>query len=172
MGEKSNIQWTGRRFGRIKQFCKKNNISLNDYLENVSKGIKWCTGCKTWHNVTSFRIDKSRYDGYSAICAQMRNKISRSVYSPKPRPSNGRRFVPPRNEDRKQARRRVNYLVESRLIPHPNELPCFDCGHIWNEGERRHEYDHYKGYEIENHESVQSVCSTCHYKRTHHGNKN
>ncbi len=24
--------------------------------------------------------------------------------------------------------------------PHPNTLPCADCGHIWFEGERRHDY--------------------------------
>ncbi|HEX3873334.1 MAG TPA: hypothetical protein VHW26_04240 [Solirubrobacteraceae bacterium] len=24
--------------------------------------------------------------------------------------------------------------------PDPNESPCVDCGHVWFEGERRHEY--------------------------------
>ena len=24
--------------------------------------------------------------------------------------------------------------------PHPNTIPCEDCGHVWFEGERRHQY--------------------------------
>jgi hypothetical protein len=25
-------------------------------------------------------------------------------------------------------------------LPDPDEAPCVDCGHVWFEGERRHEY--------------------------------
>ena len=51
------------------------------------------------------------------------------------------------------------------MIPSPNEMPCVDCGHIWGEGERRHEYDHYRGYAAEHHETVEAVCSKCHHER-------
>jgi hypothetical protein len=44
-------------------------------------------------------------------------------------------------------------------------LTCIDCGHIWNPGERRHEYDHYLGYDAEHHEHVEPVCSRCHCNR-------
>lgn len=50
-------------------------------------------------------------------------------------------------------------------MPHPNTLPCKDCGHEWREGERRHEYDHYLGYGAEHHYIVESVCTLCHAKR-------
>jgi hypothetical protein len=40
-----------------------------------------------------------------------------------------------------------------------------DCGHVWKKGERRHEYDHYKGYAAQHHYDVEPVCSTCHAKR-------
>ena len=71
----------------------------------------------------------------------------------------------PRDNDRKQARQRVNVEVRTGRRPHPNTLPCTDCGHVWTEGERRHEYDHHLGYAAQHHLDVQSVCTACHAKR-------
>lgn len=68
--------------------------------------------------------------------------------------------------DRKQARRRVNYLVQAGRIPHPNDLPCVDCDHVYQTGERRHEYDHHKGYDtLQAQLDVVAVCTTCHHLR-------
>lgn len=67
--------------------------------------------------------------------------------------------------DKKQARHRVNVLVRTGKIPHPNDLPCADCSHEWKAGERRHEYDHHKGYKAKHHEDVEAVCTTCHAQR-------
>lgn len=72
---------------------------------------------------------------------------------------------PARDGDKKQARQRINVEVKTGYRPHPNSLPCTDCGHVWSEGERRHEYDHYKGYSAKNHGDVEAVCTTCHSKR-------
>lgn len=72
---------------------------------------------------------------------------------------------PPRDGDRVQARQRVNVEVRTKRRPHPNTLPCVDCGHVWMKGERRHEYDHAKGYAPEHHLDVESVCTTCHRSR-------
>lgn len=71
----------------------------------------------------------------------------------------------PRDGDRKQARRRINVEVRSGRREHPNDLPCVDCGHIWSPGERRHEYDHHKGYAAEHHYDVEPVCTVCHAAR-------
>lgn len=71
----------------------------------------------------------------------------------------------PRDGDKKQARQRINVEVRTGYRPHPNKLPCEDCGHIWEEGERRHEYDHHKGYDAEHHSDVEAVCTSCHAKR-------
>ena len=65
-----------------------------------------------------------------------------------------------------KARAAINYQVRTKERPHPNVLPCTDCGHEWSEGERRHEYDHYLGYAAEHHYSVQPVCTICHAHRT------
>lgn len=67
--------------------------------------------------------------------------------------------------EKQKARARVNKLVQAKKIPHPNELPCTDCGHVWAPGERRHEYDHHHGYARKYFLSVQSVCTLCHSKR-------
>lgn len=73
---------------------------------------------------------------------------------------------PPRDDDRKQARQRINVEVRTGRRPHPNTLPCTDCGHVWKPGERRHEYDHHLGYSAAHHLDVQPVCTTCHSRRT------
>lgn len=78
---------------------------------------------------------------------------------PGPAPSDAR------NGDRLQARQRVNVEVRSGHRPHPNELPCADCGHLWLRGQRRHEYDHHLGYDAEDHLNVEAVCTTCHAAR-------
>ncbi len=43
--------------------------------------------------------------------------------------------------------------------------PCADCGHVWAEGERRHEYDHHNGYAAEHQLDVEAVCTVCHHAR-------
>lgn len=79
------------------------------------------------------------------------------------------RFGPPphapRDGDKVQARQRINVEVRTGRRPHPNTLSCFDCGHVWQLGDRRHEYDHYLGYAAEHHLEVQPVCTTCHAAR-------
>lgn len=73
--------------------------------------------------------------------------------------------MPARDGDKVQARQRVNVEVRAGRRPHPNELPCADCGHVWEIGERRHEYDHHLGYAAEHHLDVEPVCTTCHAVR-------
>jgi hypothetical protein len=73
--------------------------------------------------------------------------------------------MPPREGDKKQARQRVNVEVRTGYRPHPNTMPCTDCGHIWEPGERRHEYDHHLGYAAQHHYDVQPVCTDCHARR-------
>jgi hypothetical protein len=87
---------------------------------------------------------------------------------PRINPLSGRSGPAPKpamDGDRKQARHRVNMEVKSGHRPHPTELPCVDCGHVWKLGERRHEYDHHLGYAAEHHLDVEPVCTTCHTLR-------
>jgi phage gp29-like protein len=64
------------------------------------------------------------------------------------------------------ARSAVNQKVRSGKLPHPNDVPCVVCGHSPGTKERRHEYDHTKGYAPEHHLDVESVCTECHKKRS------
>lgn len=79
--------------------------------------------------------------------------------------SSGPQPDPARDGDKVQARQRVNVQVQNGLRPHPNTIPCVDCGHVWSEGERRHEYDHHLGYAAEHHDDVEPVCTLCHKRR-------
>jgi hypothetical protein len=72
---------------------------------------------------------------------------------------------PPRDGDKKQARQRINVEVRTGRRPHPDTLPCSDCGHVWTPDGRRHEYDHYLGYAAEHHYDVEAVCTKCHRGR-------
>ena len=141
-------------------------LSFSEYMAFHFQGLKYCWKCRQWKAKKDghFQIDRSRPDGFAATCQTCKVTYQRSRYTPTPRKPHGW-LVAARDGDKKQARRRVNYLVEQKRIPHPNALPCADCGHVWKHGERRHEYDHYRGYGAEEQLSVEAVCSTCHHAR-------
>lgn len=156
----SAIEWTDA--WHVQSAASRLGISVQEYTEKRRQGEKWCTSCKAWHAISQFGIDKKRSDGFATSCL-----FSRRVTEKKPPQKRGRRgwLKPTRDGDKKQARRRVNYLVEQNLIPHPDELPCFDCFDEVFSGVYRHEYDHAKGYVGENQLYVEPVCSKCHHNR-------
>ena len=153
----------GTRSGAHKAAAARLGISLQEYSGRLQRGEKWCLRCPGWHPLSAFGKDSSRGDGFASACRDSRNQAGRKGYIAKPRPQPGRRFVDARGGDKIQARRRVNFLVEAGLISSPNANPCNDCGHM-GPG-KRHEYDHFKGYAAEHHESVEAVCTTCHHAR-------
>ena len=152
--------------GVIKTAAKRVGVSESDYLRQQEAGNKWCTRCRQWQARSEFGRDASRSDGLTSMCSASKNSLHKERYVPSTwKPERGRRFVAPRDEDKKQARRRVNHLVDLGLLPNPNSLMCADCGHPQGNESQRHEYDHYLGYAAEYHESVEAVCSKCHHKR-------
>lgn len=156
--------------GAMKVAAGRAGVPLGEYLARVAVGEKWCWKCKAWHPALAFAIDRSRHDGLAAQC-----RVSRSTGHPKGwhakpivNPLTGRPGpapAAPRDGDKLQARQRINVEVREGRRPHPNTLPCKDCGHVWVEGERRHEYDHHLGYAAEHHYDVEPVCTKCHHKR-------
>lgn len=137
----------------------------------MSTAIEWteetkaCRTCRRQLPLSAFGRDRSRADGLAYVCRHCKNNSARATYTPIPRPGPGRQFVPSRDGDVRQARRRVNHLVDVGVLPAPNRVPCVDCGHVWRKSERRHEYDHYLGYEAAHHADVEAVCTTCHHAR-------
>ncbi len=131
---------------------------------------KWCTACKATHDRSAFGRDRSRYDGLSAKCLESRHTGRPRGWHPSTpiNPATGRPGPapkPPRDGDKRQARQRINVEVRTGRRPHPNKLPCVDCGHVWEPGQRRHEYDHHKGYAAAHHLDVEPVCTVCHHHR-------
>lgn len=153
------------RVGARKTAAKKAGVSVGEYQRRAERGEKWCTLCRRWHPRDAFTSDASRFDGLSPSCARAQGEWRRARYRAKARPTAGRSFVPARDGDVRQARRRVNFFVESGLLPHPNSRACEDCGHVWRPGATRHEYDHHLGYDAQHHEHVEAVCARCHHAR-------
>lgn len=125
---------------------------------------KTCYKCKRALPLSAFFKDRSRPDGLSYICRECRCAANRARYVQRPRKPHGW-LKPTRDGDKKQARRRINYLVEQGRIPHPDDLPCFDCMDGVYGPRFRHEYDHARGYDGENQLYVEAVCSRCHHNR-------
>lgn len=155
----------GSAEGALKAAATRTGLGVNEYTDRLNKGLLYCWRCKDWHDAEEFGKDSSRTSGRTSSCRNSKNAAAGTAYTPKQRPAAGRHFVEPRDGDYKQARRRVNHLVDVGLLPDPNDVPCTDCGHVYKSGERRHEYDHYRGYEARHHECVESVCTTCHHIR-------
>lgn len=126
---------------------------------------KWCTACKAHHALSEFGKDPTRGDGLGSRCLASR-RVKQRKKPGYPKGAHMRGWVADiRDGDKKQARRRINYLVEQGRIPHPDDLPCFDCADMVFTGKFRHEYDHARGYDGENQLYVEPVCSRCHHSR-------
>lgn len=161
---------SGTHEGAILGHARRWGIGAAEYKRRARRHQKWCTSCKAWHPRSAFALDRSRSDGLAAYCKQSRRTghprgwhgraaINPVTGRPGPAPT------PPRDDDRRQARQRINVEVRSGRRLRPNALPCVDCGHVWRPGERRHEYDHHLGYSSAHHLDVQAVCTLCHHKR-------
>lgn len=137
----------GSRVGVMKQAAQRVGVTVEEYERRVAAGLKWCTACKAWQPRSEFVVDRSRSDGLRARC----------LGAGRGRPRGHR------DADKEAARQLVGRFVHEGSMPHPNRLPCTDCGHEWSEGERRHEYDHYLGYGYAL--AVQAVCTLCHADR-------
>jgi hypothetical protein len=155
---------TQTKYGALKRMSNTAGLSVEEFSSHLEKDQKWCLACRTWHKLEEFGLDSNRTDGRVPSCKKSRNEYARIRYNPKTHPNRGRRFIPARDGDKRQAKARINYFVDSHLIPDPNSLSCANCGHGWKIGERRHEYHHYLGYAAENHEKVIVLCSKCHHR--------
>src|ERR1019366_2209045 len=127
----------GSRAGAMRAAASRIGVTVTEYETRTAAGEKWCTACKQWCRRDAFTADRSRGDGLKAKCqgcvkaAAINTIIKPLVLRPI---SRGRRYVDAREGNHKQARRRVNHLVDVGLLPRPNELPCTDCGHEWTPG--------------------------------------
>jgi hypothetical protein len=139
--------------------AKRLGLTLNEYSERVTRGQSHCRICRRWHDIGNFHKDPSSTKGISSRCKD----CSREYYK-KYRPRIGKwQGNPERDGDKRQANAKVRVAVQNGRMPRPSDVPCFDCRHIGPD--RRHEYDHYRGYSAGNHLQVQAVCKRCHALR-------
>ncbi len=75
-------------------------------------------------------------------------------------PAEPARRTPARDGDKRQARRRVQTLIDNGTLPRPDAVTCVDC-----EDAPGREYDHHLGYGADHHEDVEALCAACHHKR-------
>lgn len=168
MADSNSTLPTGRALGVLKVAARKAGVSFEEYQLRRAGGQKWCLRCKCWHPVARFGLDASRYDGLNASCGLGRRRFHADTYVATPedqRKPMGPPAHAPRAGDKAQARHYINLQVRKGMRPHPNLLPCTDCGHNWIPHQKRHEYDHHLGYAAEHHGDVQPVCTRCHAAR-------
>jgi len=141
----------GSKAGSIKIAAKRIGVSLFEYNKRLRDGTKWCWRCRMWHDVSVFPSDESRSSGLAASCLSSRNSFQRT------------RTPKQRDAVKERARSLVRLRIKQGKLPHPNSIPCADCGHTGND--REHQHDHHKGYMGRNKLNVQVVCTKCHRKR-------
>lgn len=136
---------------------------------SVRSSIEWtdatCSRCRRALPPSAFPRDRSRPRGFGFECRECRNERARARYVRRGPAARRGWVVPARDGDKRQARRRVNYLVEQGLLPRPDDLPCLDCADEVFTRRYRHEYDHARGYGVAHQLDVEPVCAKCHRAR-------
>ncbi len=155
----------GTVVGAMKGAARRLGMDPKAYAGRLLAGERWCNAHKVWEPIAAFGDDRTRPDGIAPTCRAGKNERERRLYIPHPAQRHGPLPSPARDGDKRQARRRINVEVRTGRRPHPNTLPCTDCQHVWAPGERRHEYDHAKGYGAAFHLFVEPVCTRCQSKR-------
>ena len=128
------------------RFCSK----ACQHAAQITRVPRVCAHCGAPFAAARYLVKK----GYGRYCSR---SCGAAASHPGP--------LPPRDGDRRQARRSVRSAIQRGDRPHPDTLPCTDCGHVWQSGEPHHQYDHYLGYSPAHHLKVQPVCTRCHYDR-------
>ena len=107
--------------GALKVAATRAGLGVNEYIDRLNAGLLHCWRCQDWHDAEEFGKDSSRVSGRAASCRRSKNDAARQRYERRER-ERGRALVAPRDDDRHQARRRVNYLVDLGILPGPNDL--------------------------------------------------
>lgn len=123
-----------------------------------------------WTNATcrpcgAILTDENRVERGRRLCKTCRSVRQRAAYVKKGHPGRRGWLTPIRDGDKKQARRRINYLVEQGFLPCAADVSCTDCADHLPEPGGRHEYDHALGYDGVNQLYAEVVCQRCHRNR-------
>ncbi len=64
--------------GAAKIAARRIGVEVAEYLARREAGEKWCFGCRDWHSVTAFSVDRSRSDGLNGQCREAASAYIRS----------------------------------------------------------------------------------------------
>ena len=56
----------GRQLGAFKGAAKKIGVTLDDYIDALDAGRKWCFACSQWRDRCHFSIDRTRWTNQQA----------------------------------------------------------------------------------------------------------
>lgn len=69
MSATTSIEWTDRTW---RTAARRAGLSVEEYRRLVESGLKYCWRCRAWRLRDEFGVDRSRWDGRSAICTPCR----------------------------------------------------------------------------------------------------
>jgi len=84
MAENSKIEWadhidrnaTGRTLGAYKTAAQRTGCSLEEWMDQRTRGNRWCFRCRSWKARDLFSLDKSRRAGRSCSCKECTSDAS------------------------------------------------------------------------------------------------
>jgi len=59
---------SGTPWGAAQSAADRLGITLEEYIQRVEGGEKWCVGCRAWQPVDDFGPDSTRSDGRQHTC--------------------------------------------------------------------------------------------------------
>lgn len=74
MSTQSSIEWTDTTWRAAKTAAKRLRVPLDEYVQRVSCGLKYCWRCRVWRSRAAFGADRSRGDGLASRCVTCRKK--------------------------------------------------------------------------------------------------
>jgi len=72
MSANSTIEWTDRTW---RVAARRAGVSVGEYRQRVEQGQKYCWRCRSWRARSDYGVDRSRWDGLSAICTPCRRPL-------------------------------------------------------------------------------------------------
>jgi hypothetical protein len=76
----------GTAEGALKVAANRAGLGINEYIDRLNKGLKYCRGCQDWHPRAAFSKNAGRRDGFAAACRESMNAAARKPPSLNPRP--------------------------------------------------------------------------------------
>ncbi len=137
----------GSAAGVMKTAAARVGVTVEGYEARAAAGLRWCCGCKEWHQTAAFATDLSRTGGLGRTCRAWR--VANLARTSEP-------------VEKRRARRVVQMRVRRGQLPRPGSLPCAKCGKTASGTGKRHEYHHHNGYSPGHQADVIPLCSTCH----------